>query len=135
VCEVTVLRDRVLKLTPDSVNANVYPRVIGSYFERVGRPDGIAGTTPVIVTVADHGGFRRAAEACHAAQPSLSAQVALAEELLGVRLFERDRRHVRLSPAGKRSSSRLDACWWRPTTDVSLRSSSAIRSAEPCASE
>jgi len=35
------------------------------------------------------------------AQPSLSAQVALAEQLLGVRLFERDRRHVRLSPAGE----------------------------------
>jgi LysR family hydrogen peroxide-inducible transcriptional activator len=41
------------------------------------------------------------AEACHVAQPSLSAQVALAEQLLGVRLFERDRRHVRLSPAGE----------------------------------
>jgi LysR family transcriptional regulator, hydrogen peroxide-inducible genes activator len=54
-----------------------------------------------IVAVAEHGGFRRAAEACHVAQPSLSAQVALAEELLGVRLFERDRRHVRLSPAGE----------------------------------
>ena len=54
-----------------------------------------------IVAVAEHGGFRRAAEACHVAQPSLSAQVALAEELLGVRVFERDRRHVRLSPAGE----------------------------------
>ena len=54
-----------------------------------------------IVAVAEHGGFRRAAEACHVAQPSLSAQVALAEQLLGVRLFERDRRHVRLSPAGE----------------------------------
>jgi LysR family hydrogen peroxide-inducible transcriptional activator len=54
-----------------------------------------------IVAVAEHGGFRRAAESCHVAQPSLSAQVALAEALLGVRLFERDRRHVRLSPAGE----------------------------------
>ena len=45
--------------------------------------------------------FTRAAEACHVAQPSLSAQVALAERLLGVRVFERDRRHVRLSPAGE----------------------------------
>jgi LysR family hydrogen peroxide-inducible transcriptional activator len=53
-----------------------------------------------IVAVAELGGFRRAAEACHVAQPSLSAQVALAEQVLGVRLFERDRRHVRLSPAG-----------------------------------
>ena len=54
-----------------------------------------------IVSVAEHGGFRRAAESCHVAQPSLSAQVALAEELLGVRLFERDRRRVRLSLAGE----------------------------------
>jgi LysR family hydrogen peroxide-inducible transcriptional activator len=54
-----------------------------------------------IVSVAEHGGFRRAAEACHVAQPSLSAQVALAEQALGVRLFERDRRHVRLSPTGE----------------------------------
>jgi LysR family hydrogen peroxide-inducible transcriptional activator len=54
-----------------------------------------------IVAVAELGGFRRAAEACHVAQPSLSAQVALAERLLDVRLFERDRRHVRLSPAGE----------------------------------
>lgn len=54
-----------------------------------------------IVAVAEQGGFRRAAESCHVTQPSLSAQVALAERLLGVRLFERDRRHVRLSPAGE----------------------------------
>lgn len=53
-----------------------------------------------VVAVADLGGFRRAAEACHVAQPSLSAQVALAEAALGVRLFERDRRRVRVSAAG-----------------------------------
>lgn len=54
-----------------------------------------------IVAVAEHGSFGRAAESCHVAQPSLSAQVALAEQRLNVRLFERDRRHVRLSPAGE----------------------------------
>ncbi|OFW05245.1 MAG: LysR family transcriptional regulator [Acidobacteria bacterium RIFCSPLOWO2_02_FULL_68_18] len=54
-----------------------------------------------VVAVADHGSFRHAAEACHVAQPSLSAQVALVEEVLGVRLFERDRRGVRLTPAGE----------------------------------
>lgn len=53
-----------------------------------------------IVAVADLGGFRRAAEACHVAQPSLSAQVAQAEHALGVRLFERNRRQVRVSAAG-----------------------------------
>jgi len=53
-----------------------------------------------IVAVADLGGFRRAAEACHVSQPSLSAQVAAAEDALGARLFERNRRRVRLSAAG-----------------------------------
>ncbi|MGE3889204.1 MAG: LysR substrate-binding domain-containing protein [Vicinamibacterales bacterium] len=53
-----------------------------------------------IVAVADLGGFRRAAEACHVSQPSLSAQVALAEEALGVRLFERSRHRVRVAAAG-----------------------------------
>src|SRR5688572_10575956 len=53
-----------------------------------------------LVAVADLGGFGRAAEECHVAQPSLSAQVALAERQLGIQIFERDRRHVRLSSAG-----------------------------------
>jgi len=53
-----------------------------------------------IVTVADTRSFRQAAEACHVAQPSLSAQIALAEQVLGVRLFERDRRGVRMTHAG-----------------------------------
>lgn len=53
-----------------------------------------------VVAVADLGGFRRAAEACHVSQPSLSAQVAQAEGALGVRLFDRDQRGVRVSAAG-----------------------------------
>src|SRR5260221_1261933 len=48
-----------------------------------------------IVAVADLSGFRRAAEACHVAQPSLSVQVSHAEDALGIRIFERDRRTVR----------------------------------------
>jgi LysR family hydrogen peroxide-inducible transcriptional activator len=53
-----------------------------------------------IVAVADLGGFGRAAEQCHVAQPSLSAQIALAEHRLGVQIFERSRRGVRRSSAG-----------------------------------
>ena len=53
-----------------------------------------------IVEVARLGGFRRAAQACHVSQPALSAQVAAEERQLGVRIFERDRRSVRLSPSG-----------------------------------
>lgn len=44
--------------------------------------------------------FRRAAERCRVAQPSLSAQVAALEEALGVRLFERNRRRVLITAAG-----------------------------------
>lgn len=53
-----------------------------------------------LVAVADTRSFRRAAEACHVSQPSLSAQVALAEELLGIQVFERDRRGVRVTHGG-----------------------------------
>jgi LysR family hydrogen peroxide-inducible transcriptional activator len=54
-----------------------------------------------VVAVADALSFRRAAERCHVSQPSLSAQLAQLEEVLGVRLFERDRRRVLLTTAGK----------------------------------
>ncbi|WP_050727591.1 LysR substrate-binding domain-containing protein [Vulgatibacter incomptus] len=53
------------------------------------------------VAVADERSFRRAAEACHVSQPSLSAQVAELEGALGVQLFERDRTGVLLTQAGE----------------------------------
>jgi LysR family transcriptional regulator, hydrogen peroxide-inducible genes activator len=53
-----------------------------------------------VVAVADTLGFRRAAERCHVSQPALSAQVLALEEALGVQVFERDHRHVALTPAG-----------------------------------
>jgi LysR family hydrogen peroxide-inducible transcriptional activator len=52
------------------------------------------------VAVAESLSFRRAAEACHVSQPSLSAQLAQLEQALGVRLFERDRRRVLVTAAG-----------------------------------
>ena len=52
-----------------------------------------------IVAIAERGSFREAAEACHVAQPSLSAQVAVAEGALGVQLFERNGRRARIAPA------------------------------------
>ena len=54
-----------------------------------------------VVAVAEHRSFRKAAEQCRVAQPSLSAQIAQAEEALGVKLFERDRRRVLLTQAGR----------------------------------
>lgn len=54
-----------------------------------------------VVAVADRSSFRRAAEACHVSQPSLSAQIAALESALGVQVFERDRKHVLLTKAGE----------------------------------
>jgi LysR family transcriptional regulator, hydrogen peroxide-inducible genes activator len=54
-----------------------------------------------IVAVADTLGFHKAAARCHASQPTLSAQVQQLESVLGVRLFERDRRRVLVTSAGE----------------------------------
>lgn len=54
-----------------------------------------------LVAVADLGGFRRAAVACGVSQPSLSAQVAQVERVLGVQVFERSARGVRVTAAGE----------------------------------
>ena len=52
------------------------------------------------LAVADTLNFREAAKRCHVSQPALSAQVAQLEELVGLRLFDRDRRGVRITVAG-----------------------------------
>jgi LysR family hydrogen peroxide-inducible transcriptional activator len=53
-----------------------------------------------VVAVAETLGFHRAAERCHVSQPTLSAQVKQLEDVLGVQIFERDRRRVLVTPAG-----------------------------------
>ncbi len=53
-----------------------------------------------LVRVADLGHFGRAAAAVNVAQPTLSGQIRKLEESLGIALFERDSRNVRLTPAG-----------------------------------
>ncbi|MBL6720378.1 MAG: LysR family transcriptional regulator [Planctomycetes bacterium] len=53
------------------------------------------------VALAERLNFRKAAEACFVSQPTLSAQIAGLEATLGVQLFERDRRGVRLTAAGE----------------------------------
>jgi len=54
-----------------------------------------------VCAVAETGSFSRAAERCKVAQPSLSQQVLKLEEDLGVKLFDRLGRSVRLSEAGR----------------------------------
>jgi len=54
-----------------------------------------------VVAVAELLSFNRAADECRVAQPSLSAQVAELERVLGVQLFERDRRSVIPTAAGR----------------------------------
>lgn len=53
-----------------------------------------------LVAVADLSGFRKAAAACGVSQPSLSAQVAQLEDAIGVQVFERGPRGVRVTAAG-----------------------------------
>src|SRR3990172_4500742 len=53
------------------------------------------------VAIAETRGFRTAAERCHVSQPSLSAQIAQLEEVLGGRLFERERRRVLVTAPGE----------------------------------
>lgn len=62
-----------------------------------------------VVAIADEASFGAAASHCHVSQPGLSAQVAEAERLLGVRIFERDRRGVFVTPAGEEVVARARA--------------------------
>lgn len=59
-----------------------------------------------VVAVAELRSFRGAAARCHVAQPSLSAQIAQVEEVVGVVLFERSSRRVLVTPAGERFVAR-----------------------------
>ena len=55
-----------------------------------------------LVAVAEELHFGRAAERCNASQPALSGQLRKLEERLGVRIFERTKRYVRLTAVGDR---------------------------------
>jgi DNA-binding transcriptional LysR family regulator len=53
-----------------------------------------------IAMVAETGNFTRAAEKLYLAQPSLSEQIKNLEDGLGIKIFERGRNRVELTPAG-----------------------------------
>lgn len=54
-----------------------------------------------VVVVAEERNFSRAAIRCNIAQPALSRRIQKVEETLGSKLFERQTRFVRVTPAGK----------------------------------
>ena len=54
-----------------------------------------------LVAVADFRSFRKAARSLGISQPALSASVQGAEHVLGLQIFERDRRSVLVTPAGE----------------------------------
>lgn len=53
-----------------------------------------------LIAVADHEHFGKAALAAHVSQPALSGQIKKVEDFLGVQLFERSNRRVRITPIG-----------------------------------
>ena len=59
-----------------------------------------------LVAVADTLNFRRAAEACHVSQPTLSDQIRALEARLEVQLVERSRRRVLMTPIGHEAAER-----------------------------
>ncbi len=79
------------------------------------------------VALAETLNVRKAAELCHVSQPSLSAQLAQLEEAIGMQLFERDRRHVLVTPAGAEVIARARVLL-RCADDVE---SAARRAADP----
>lgn len=81
------------------------------------------------VALADTLNFRKAAQQCNVSQPSLSAQLAQLEESIGVRLFERDRRRVIMTPQGAEVIA-LARVVLRAVDDVET---SARRAADPFA--
>ncbi|WP_164008637.1 LysR substrate-binding domain-containing protein [Pyxidicoccus trucidator] len=80
-----------------------------------------------VVAVADALSFRKAAEQCHVSQPSLSAQIAQLEGVLGVQLFERDRRRVLLTHVGTEVVQRAR----RLLVEVDALAEAALRAGDP----
>ena len=81
------------------------------------------------VAVAEELNFRRAAGRLHLAQPSLSTQIRLLEEDVGVQLLERDSHKVELTPAAGAFSRGAEGCFRTRTIIPELRAGSPAEKA------
>ncbi|WP_308013665.1 LysR family transcriptional regulator [Streptomyces beigongshangae] len=82
------------------------------------------------LAVAEHSSFTRAAERLYVSQPSLSRQIQRLEEDLGIRLFERTSRGVRLTAAGEAllpSARQTVEDWRRAVRDVRTAAAAGSR--------
>lgn len=81
-----------------------------------------------LVALATHRHFRRAAEACHVSQPTLSIQIKKLEETLGLILIERSGRAVELTPQGREvvTRARLILDEAQAIKDIAKRSSEPL---------
>lgn len=84
-----------------------------------------------LVAVAETLHFRKAAQNCAVTQPALSAQIQGLEQLLGIQLFERNRRRVLLTKAGREAVARAR----RVLDDCDALAEAARSASEPLASE
>lgn len=82
------------------------------------------------LAVAESEHMTNTAKQLHIAQPALTQSIHRLEQELGVRLFERAGRGIRLSPAGAYVRDRVKPRWkpsrmWRATCSFSNRASRA----------
>lgn len=84
-----------------------------------------------LVAVAETLHFRKAAQNCAVTQPALSAQIQGLEQLLGIQLFERNRRRVLLTKAGREAVQRAR----RVLEDCDALAEAARSANEPLAGE
>jgi len=73
------------------------------------------------VAIADAGGVARAAARLNLSQPAASRQIQVLEAELGVLLFDRIGRRVRLTSAGEDLLRRGRQSWPKPTRSANVR--------------
>ena len=74
-----------------------------------------------LVAIADLQNFRRAADACHISQPSLSQQVRALEDRLGVVLVERRASGAELTPIGREITAVRQVATPRPCLPPTMK--------------